>query len=396
MGKTSAIRRVCIDLLFLYVVIFQVHNVSCQVLTAQDRNLMPFCIRLPGTLQTSQVIKITGKIFQSPASGKMPTPWLNVVLNSGCSSSRSQFFLRMQVENGVNITGNSFEDGHWGEEKSGKTFTFPPTGQFVLLIAIQSDGYKVTGNGIPLWTLPHRMPYSDVARMTVRGASADISKIELIDQADPDQERNTQMFYPVPLEEPIVNPTFPFWGFFPGGLQVGKVIRIKGYFPHEIPGTMRTFIDLCKERVTGPIMLHTDIRFKLREDTRRVVRNYYRAGRWNPVEERDGPFPFDIGEKFTMDIQVQPNYYNISVNGVPCWTYYHRMPFTEVNQLVIGGNTMNILEVAYTDTSEKKSSSDGLSASNSAMGSIVHLTQAYHTGISISLLALMKYFLQMM
>lgn len=378
---------ICKGVLFLSVVLFQIQNVSCQAALATSSTIA-FCISLPRTLQTSHVIKITGSISQSSTDRVIPKPWLNVIMGSQCSNRQSPFHLRMQVGNETTVVGNTFENGHWGEEIAGKSFTFPSTGQFVLLIAVQSDGYTVTCNGVPLWMLPHRLSYTKITKLIVRGASTTIRKIELIDQADPDPKMNTQIFYPVPLEQPASNPTFPFWGYFPGGLQVGKAIRIKGIFPPNVPERKKTAIDLCKDRFIGPIMLHMDIRFKFSTDTQIVVRNYKRDGKWNPIEDRDGPFPFHIGEEFTILIQVEPSYYNISVDGVPYWTYNHRLPFTEVTQVVIGGSTTDILEVAYIDTSEKVMSENLID--KAAVGTAVHASQSYITTVCVAFFVLVE------
>uniref|UniRef100_A0A672LQD3 Galectin n=1 Tax=Sinocyclocheilus grahami TaxID=75366 RepID=A0A672LQD3_SINGR len=67
-----------------------------------------------------------------------------------------------------------------------------------------------------------------------------------------------------------------------------------------------------------------------------VVHNTCQYGHWGS-EERKYETPFPRGQMFALQILVTQETYKISTNGKPFSEYKHRMPFSHVDSICIGG-----------------------------------------------------------
>ncbi|KAK9977222.1 hypothetical protein ABG768_019043 [Culter alburnus] len=76
-----------------------------------------------------------------------------------------------------------------------------------------------------------------------------------------------------------------------------------------------------------------------------VVHNTYQNRNWGS-EERKNETPFPRGQTFVLQILTTQESYKISTNGKPFSEYKHRMPFSSVDSICIGG-TVELSLVAF-------------------------------------------------
>ncbi|GCB67145.1 hypothetical protein scyTo_0015091 [Scyliorhinus torazame] len=137
-------------------------------------------------------------------------------------------------------------------------------------------------------------------------------------------------FYSNPL--PVINPSIPYTGPIPGGLQDGKMIMIKGRVP---PHTNRFHVNLhC-----GQMAHHCDVAFHFNpryESANYVVCNSFENRSWCS-EERKHEMPIQRGETFQLLILVQSDCYKVAVNDKHFLEFKHRIPFSRVDTITIEG-----------------------------------------------------------
>lgn len=123
----------------------------------------------------------------------------------------------------------------------------------------------------------------------------------------------------------VPNPQTPFHGGIPNGLVEGKQINING----EVVG------DHFKINFYTPD--GTALHFNPRLDQGCVVRNT-KCGDSYGHEEKEGPQPFEYGQRYEMIFKVTSEHFLIAVNGQHCFEYQHRIPFEDVHELEVTGD----------------------------------------------------------
>ncbi|XP_073674288.1 galectin-9-like [Garra rufa] len=132
-------------------------------------------------------------------------------------------------------------------------------------------------------------------------------------------------------QQPFYNPKIPFTGQIQGGLQDGKSIILSG---RVLPGANRFHVNLqCGTHSGADIALHFNPRY---DSPVCVVHNTLQNGSWGS-EERKHESPFKQGQTFTLQILVQQGTYKISTNGKHFMDYRHRIPYSQVNAISVGG-----------------------------------------------------------
>ncbi|KAL5008804.1 hypothetical protein ScPMuIL_014385 [Solemya velum] len=128
----------------------------------------------------------------------------------------------------------------------------------------------------------------------------------------------------------IMNPPTPFVGSLPGPLSDGKSIVINGFaVPHEEGFAINL---TCGGRLEP--QEDTALHFNARFNEFRVIRNSLEYGNWGS-EECHGSFPFKMGVLFEVVIDVNYQYYKISVDGRHFCDFRHRIPIQRVNTVTV-------------------------------------------------------------
>ncbi|XP_042590922.1 galectin-4-like isoform X2 [Cyprinus carpio] len=127
---------------------------------------------------------------------------------------------------------------------------------------------------------------------------------------------------------PFFNPTVPFNRPIHGGLLEGIIVTVCG---RVSPHSSRFQVDLMHG---SDIVLHFNPRYE--GGSEYVVHNTCHYGHWGS-EERKYETPFPRAQTFALQILVTQETYKISTNGKPFFEYKHRMPFSHVDSICIGG-----------------------------------------------------------
>ncbi|XP_069804469.1 galectin-4-like [Dendropsophus ebraccatus] len=85
---------------------------------------------------------------------------------------------------------------------------------------------------------------------------------------------------------------------------------------------------------TDDIHFHLNPRFK----DGLVVRNTKRDGSWGRQESHTPLMPFQPGQSFVIEIKNEGDALTVHVNEKKLFSYAHRLPFNEIDVLVVGGD----------------------------------------------------------
>ncbi|XP_067258725.1 galectin-9-like [Chanodichthys erythropterus] len=138
---------------------------------------------------------------------------------------------------------------------------------------------------------------------------------------------------------PFFNPSVPFNTPIHGGLLDGMSITVSG---RVLPDADRFDVNLMSG---SDLALHFNPHFK--NLCRTVVQNTYQNGTWGEGQNIF-KMPFLRGQLFFLQIFVTMGSYKISANGKPFSEFNHRIPFSCVDQIHIGGMMeLNLVAFQY-------------------------------------------------
>ncbi|XP_062869767.1 galectin-9-like isoform X2 [Trichomycterus rosablanca] len=234
---------------------------------------------------------------------------------------------------------NTRQSSSWGPEERSSPTPIPRGSNFNVTFLINRNSYSVVVNGVHFKEYLHRIPFSSVNAISVRGG-VDIQSISFPDPAvtksdfanfsymvKPSCANPGLMAGPPPYSAPETY-IVPYKAVIQGGFYPGKVIMVQGFVNYDAD---RFSINL---RHNSGIAFHFNPRFN--ENV--VVRNSLMKEQWG-CEEREGGLPFYKGQQFTVSIMCEPQCYRIIVNGVQMFTYNHRYSlFREIDILEVTGN----------------------------------------------------------
>ncbi|KAM5146205.1 galectin-4-like isoform 1-T2 [Mantella aurantiaca] len=140
-------------------------------------------------------------------------------------------------------------------------------------------------------------------------------------------------FVPAQGYYPLYNPPIPCRSPIYGGLCPGTAIYINGMVPHHSDRFAVNFD--CGHHDGTDIAFHFNPRF---EGSDTVVCNTYQSGSWGGEERRKDGFPFRKGHHFEMVFLVNPESFQVNVNGAPFFEYRHRIPMERVECVHVTGD----------------------------------------------------------
>uniref|UniRef100_A0A8C2GWL8 Galectin n=1 Tax=Cyprinus carpio TaxID=7962 RepID=A0A8C2GWL8_CYPCA len=230
------------------------------------------------------------------------------------------------------VVHNTYQNNVWGKEETKSQTPFPRGQLFDLQILVTLSSYKISAHWKPFSEYKHRMPFSDVDRVYVKG----MMELNLVafQYLAPHHAAPPGSFYEylkkkkcykivIPL---IHNQTVPYKSIIRGGVQPGKLFIIQGVI---LDNRMEIFL----RHKTG-IAFYYSPRFE--ENV--VVCNSYEDGMWGKQEQSELVL-FKRGEPMQVTIYSSRLHYRVFVNGQQTQTYSHRyMKLEEIDVLEVSGD----------------------------------------------------------
>lgn len=215
------------------------------------------------------------------------------------------------------VVRNTRVDGSWQhEEREAPYFPFNQGMKFVIKIEVAQDGFRVHVNGRHFIDYEHRM---DLGR---------INYLYLSSGAE---------YYDVTFQN---KHAVPFTMEIPGGMQVGKAVRIRGACT-DSDGFSINFVD---NRDCDNFLFH----FNPRPKEGCVVRNA-KFGSWGPEERDQEDFPFWPGQYFDSIFVATDIGYAVYVNEKLFTTFNHRRDLIDVKVINVRGD-VDIADIQYLDS----------------------------------------------
>ncbi|KAK6997789.1 galactokinase [Biomphalaria glabrata] len=214
------------------------------------------------------------------------------------------------------VVRNSYQGGWQNEELDIPFFPFSNGSKFTIRIYVRADAYIVLVNGAYFLEYSHRLSYQDVRYM------------KLSEGAE---------YY----ESTVQNACHvPYKGEFPGGLKMGKALRVRGFVNDNAE---RFAINFNADYDGDTVGIH----FNPRQDQEDVVLNS-KVGGWQEEERGQGWFPFKRGDFFDVLFISWDGRFMIYVNGKYFTAYTFRIPPEDVRYLDINGD-VTLMDVEFTD-----------------------------------------------
>ncbi|XP_060779272.1 uncharacterized protein LOC132887734 isoform X2 [Neoarius graeffei] len=254
---------------------------------------------------------------------------------------------------------NSFRNGSWETEENAPDEPFTMGEAFQIFIAINSNGYEVYVNGLKHCTFKHRIPLDKVSALNVNGGislllcgfiqkwtcpSLFVKEKKFILMGS-----GSSTFIPLEVSDPVSNPALPYVAAIPGWLKQDIAFVFQGIAPED---NNRFAINFK----TGPSD-GDDIAFHYNPRIGSITAlNSFRNGSWEL--QIDAPVkPFTSGGAFTILIVINPQGYEVYVNGFKHCTFKHRIPLEKVSTVHVGGKVSLLLcgfIASWTTTSSYK------------------------------------------
>ncbi|GAA6078127.1 neoverrucotoxin subunit beta-like [Tachysurus ichikawai] len=220
---------------------------------------------------------------------------------------------------------------------------------FDIFVVIKTEGYEVYVNGQKSVLFNHCIPMDKVnvfrihgdVKMNTVGTVANWSKSTFGKELETNITRTKHSDIQSNVPHPVCNPSKPYLRSIPGGLRPGLAL----FFQGVVPSDWEQFsIDL-----KAGLSDQHDIAFHFNPCIYSVVLKSRWNGTWeqNWVETSGGPFV--CGAAFDIFMVINPECYEVMVNGLGCYTSEHRVPVDKVTTLNINGdvfmNSFAITEV---------------------------------------------------
>jgi hypothetical protein len=241
--------------------------------------------------------------------------------NGGCVFVINPRFHLGEIVRNTDHYGN----GQWGAEEKTGPFMFQHGQPFELIISVDHDKYQVAINGNHVFNYNHRVPISEVARLSIQG---DVSVNRIVFSGGASNKGPEIFSPPIPFSAPVFGHT---------GIAPGRLIQISAEIPHH---SGRFEIDLQDGPGVQPNNLGMcfNVRFNDPSSGNAVVRVNRSNGGWGHEERSVPHFPFHKGGRFEALLLVEHNNIKIAINGQHYVDYPLRGPLHQMNHLGISGD----------------------------------------------------------
>ncbi|XP_052058661.1 uncharacterized protein LOC127698939 isoform X1 [Mytilus californianus] len=210
---------------------------------------------------------------------------------------------------------NSCTGGDWqDEEKDQPHFPFEDGRSFILRIEVTASEFRTYVNGKPYINYSHRVDLGNVHFLHLTDG-AEYYDITFVDR------------YGLPYRTEI-----------PGGMQVGKAVRIRGAGMDNEPFSINFGCD-CENETCA-------FHFNPRPNEGVVIRNANLGGWGDEERDYEADFPFSPGQYFDALFVCTDDKYHVYVNGEHFTDFNHRCGVPDVSHFHVQGN-MDIKDVEY-------------------------------------------------
>jgi len=217
------------------------------------------------------------------------------------------------------VVRNSHCGGWQEEERDIPFFPFRTGAKFTLRIFVAPDYFFVIVNGRDFVRFNHRLSFQDVRYLQL-GEGAE--------------------YYETTIQN---NCRVPFRGEFPGGLRMGKALRVRGFVNHDAEQFAINFNSDCDGETCG-------VHFNPRMTENTVVLNS-KVGDWQEEERDQDWFPFEQGQFFDVLFIAWDGKFMIYANERYFTHYDFRVQPEDIYHLAINGD-VTLMDVEFTDPLE--------------------------------------------
>uniref|UniRef100_A0A8C1UNR4 Galectin n=1 Tax=Cyprinus carpio TaxID=7962 RepID=A0A8C1UNR4_CYPCA len=223
------------------------------------------------------------------------------------------------------VVHNTYQNTVWGKEETKSQTPFPRGQLFALQILVTLSSYKISAHGKPFSEYKHRMPFSDVDRVYVKG----MVELNLVAFQYLAVRKKYIHFRSLPIlrydifllilweNGPHYYLKFPYKSIIRGGVQPGKLFIIQGVI---LDNRMEIFL----RHKTG-IAFYYSPRF---EENVVVCNNMKKINDFT-----------SLSCVFQVTIYSSRLHYRVFVNGQQTQTYSHRyMKLEEIDVLEVSGD----------------------------------------------------------
>lgn len=214
------------------------------------------------------------------------------------------------------VVRNSFSGGWQDEERDIPFFPFSSGAKFTLRIFCGPNEFFVLVNGRDFVHFNHRLSYEAVRYLNL-GEGAE--------------------YYECTIQNRC---RVPFKGEFPGGLKMGKALRVRGFIEENAEQFAINFNCDCDGETVG-------IHFNPRQSEDIVVMNS-KVGDWGDEERDQDWFPFKRGEMFDVLFIAYDGKFMIYSNEKFFTSYDFRVPSDDICHLEIKGDVV-LMDVEFTE-----------------------------------------------
>ncbi|XP_059619632.1 galectin-9-like isoform X2 [Phlebotomus argentipes] len=224
------------------------------------------------------------------------------------------------------IVRNSKVGGVWGDEErtSALPFSLHRGSSFIIQVLFTTSAYLISVNGRHVAAFQHRLPYSKVNCVEVKGDVHDVQSDQVYAETYPEKVKNSNRLVNVRHfaddEDPSVAFSdtrihVPFFGRLEMPFRSGHVLHIRArlkLLPHSF------YINLQVGNKIWPhplIHFHFNPRFHGTGGRHIICQNSWMAGDWTREERSECPMEFVPGKTFDLRIQSTYNSYHVYLDG---------------------------------------------------------------------------------